>query len=86
MSITLDPRIEAYLLARVASGDFASINVAANDLLGELADSDGTHGNIDVSALREMLRGATEEADRGEFVDFDAESVIQQSNKIRARH
>ena len=86
MSITLHPRIEAYLCARVTSGGFSSISEAANELLGELADTDGMGDNLDVSALREILRRAIEQADRGESVDFDVESTIRHASTIRAGH
>ena len=56
MTITLDPDQEAWHRARVASGDFASVEAAARQLLGaRIAELDNGEDSDDVSWAKPYL-------------------------------
>ena len=73
MAITLHPDQEAWLKARVASGDFASVEAAARQLLGErIAElAKGEEGADDEAWMKPYIDEGLAALDRGEFVSLE---------------
>ena len=74
MAITLHPDQEAWLERRVASGDFASIEAAARQLLGErIAElAKGEDGASDDELwMKPYIDEGLAALDRGEFVSLE---------------
>ena len=72
MKITLDPDPEAWLRARVASGDFASVEAAARQLLGErIAELDKGEDPDDIAWAKPYLDEGLAALDRGESVSLE---------------
>ena len=74
MTITLHPDQEAWLKRRVASGDFASVDAAARQLLGErIAElAEGEEGASDDTAwMKPYIDEGLAALDRGEFVSLE---------------
>ena len=74
MTITLPPDQEAWLKRRVESGDFASVEAAAQQLLGErIAElAQGEDGTPDDEAwMKPYIDEGLAALDRGEFVSLE---------------
>jgi antitoxin ParD1/3/4 len=74
MPITLHPDQEAWLKSRVASGDFASVEAAARQLLGErMAElAKGEDGASDDEGwMKPYIDEGLAALDRGEFVSLE---------------
>ena len=74
MAITLHPDQEAWLETRVASGDFASVDAAARQLLGErIAElAKGEDGRSDDEVwMKPYIDEGLAALDRGEFVSLE---------------
>lgn len=72
MVVNLGPKVEEVLRKKVESGQFASVEEAANEILA-WAIEEKKLSNEDLR--REVQRGI-EQADRGEFAEFSAEDII----------
>ena len=83
MEVNLTPKVEAILREKVESGQFSSLEEAANELLA-LAIEEEKLSNEDVVDLRREVQRGIEQADRGQFVEFDAEQIIKEK-KAAAR-
>ncbi len=71
MSITLTPEQEAWLDAHVASGDFASIEDAARQLIDERIAERAAEENDDLAWARPSVDEARGAVARGEFVSLE---------------
>ena len=74
MAITLHPDQEAWLKARVARGDFASVEAAARQLLGErIAElAKGEDGaSEDEAWMKPYIDEGLAALDQGEFVSLE---------------
>jgi antitoxin ParD1/3/4 len=72
MAITLHPDQEAWLKARVASGDFASVEAAARQLLGErMAELDKVEDPDGIAWAKPYLDEGLAALDRGDFVSLE---------------
>jgi antitoxin ParD1/3/4 len=74
MTITLHPDQEAWLQSRVASGDFASVEAAARQLLGErIAEiaTDADSASDDAAWMKPYIDEGLAALDRGEFVSLE---------------
>jgi antitoxin ParD1/3/4 len=74
MAITLHPDQEAWLQTRVASGDFASVDAAARQLLGErIAElaHDEDNAPDDGAWMKPYIDEGLAALDRGEFVSLE---------------
>jgi antitoxin ParD1/3/4 len=74
MAITLHPDQEAWLETRVANGDFASVEAAARQLLGErIAELVAGEGDAsdDESWMKPYVDEGLAALDRGEFVSLE---------------
>jgi Arc/MetJ-type ribon-helix-helix transcriptional regulator len=76
MPITLTPEIEAWIQAHVATGDFASIEEAARQLIAERIAERAAEGSR-MSAKREVLQV-------GALSDADLEAIA--ATEMDARH
>jgi antitoxin ParD1/3/4 len=73
MTITLHPDQEAWLKARVASGNFVSVEAAARQLLGErIAELDKGEQEAadDIAWAKPYVDAGVAALDRGEFVSL----------------
>ena len=76
MNLSLPPHLQQFVDAKVKSGQYRSSEEVIEDALDQLrAQTELTPS--DVSELRALLDSAIAQADRREFVDFSAESVIR---------
>ena len=71
MTITLDPDQEAWLEARVASGDFASVEEAARRLIAERIAELVLEENDDMAWAKPYVDEALAEVERGEVISFE---------------
>jgi antitoxin ParD1/3/4 len=71
MTITLDPDQEAWLEARVASGDFASVEEAARRLIAERIAELALEENDDMAWAKPYVDEALAEVERGEVISFE---------------
>ena len=75
MTISLTADVERFLQSKVATGEFPSINEAANALLARAEE---------IEELRAEVDEGIADADAGRFEEFTAESVIvEQRAKMR---
>jgi antitoxin ParD1/3/4 len=71
MSITLTPEQEAWLNARVASGDFASVEEAARQLINERIAERAAEASDDLAWAKPFVEEARAAVARGEFVSLE---------------
>lgn len=75
MTISLTADVERFLQSMVASGEFPSIDDAANALLARAEETERLRADLDEGIA---------DADAGRFEEFNAESVIaEQRAKMR---
>ena len=70
MTITLHPKQEAWLQARVASGDFASVEAAAQQLLDERI-AEFELDQDDMAWAKPCVDEGLAALERGEFITLD---------------
>jgi antitoxin ParD1/3/4 len=70
MTITLDPDQQAWLEARVASGDFASVEEAARQLIAERI-AELTLEDEDMAWAKPYVDEALAEVERGEVITLE---------------
>lgn len=76
MNVSLRPELQQFVDAQVKPGQYRSSAEVIEDALDQMrAQAELTAD--DVSELRAMLAKAIAQADRGEFVEFSAETVIR---------
>ena len=74
MTITLHPDHEAWIKARVANGDFASVESAARQLLGERIaeiEKGQIDANDEMAWAKPYIDQGLAALDRGEFVSLE---------------
>lgn len=72
MSITLTPEQEAWIKAHIATGDFASIEEAARQLIDDrIAELAAQDDEDDVAWAKPLVDEARAAIARGEFVSFE---------------
>lgn len=71
MTITLDPDQEARLKTRVASGDFASVEEAARQLIDEALVQRALEENDDMAWAKPYVDEALAEVARGEHITLE---------------
>ena len=75
MTVSLTPEMQKFIAEKVRSGRFRTSDEAVNALLAETAERERLTPD-DVARLRDELDPALAEADRGEFVEYNAEDII----------
>ncbi len=71
MMITLDPDQEAWLKTRVASGDFASVEAAARQLIDERIAERALEEGDDLEWAKPYVDEALAEVERGEEITLE---------------
>jgi antitoxin ParD1/3/4 len=84
MKIDLRADIERYVSEKVRAGLYASSDEAVNELLAVAMEQERLTPE-ELADLREDLDPALAEADRGEFVEFNAEDVIAEARAAREK-
>jgi antitoxin ParD1/3/4 len=78
MEITLDPKVEKFVQEKVKSGQYDSaddlVNGALIELMGREDQNEFTPEHREY--LQQEINIGIEQADRGEFVEFDAKTVV----------
>jgi antitoxin ParD1/3/4 len=75
-SITLSPEIERFVTEEVESGQYATEDEAVNALLEK-----EMRRKSEFAWLKEQVALGLEQAERGEFVEFDAEKIKVEGRK-----
>ncbi|MBC8106654.1 MAG: type II toxin-antitoxin system ParD family antitoxin [Anaerolineae bacterium] len=75
MNISFRPHIQKFIDAKVESGQYDSPEELVEDALEQMKEQMGLTQQ-DIVELRELLDSAIAQADRGEFVEFTADSII----------
>jgi antitoxin ParD1/3/4 len=75
MTITLKPDQEAWLKTRVASGDFASIEAAARQLIDERIAERVLEESDDLAWAKPYVDEALAEVERGEEITLEEHKV-----------
>ena len=86
MTIELPPTLRAFVEAEVESGGFADAGEVVAAALREwrqarTREEEEAEASYQAYLEREVRRGA-EQADRGRFVEFDAESIIRKGHVL----
>jgi antitoxin ParD1/3/4 len=71
MTITLKPDQEAWIRTRVASGDFASVEEAARQLIDERIAERALEESGDLAWARPYIEEALAEVERGEVMTLE---------------
>ena len=82
--IRLSPEMQKFVDEKVSSGQFTSPSDVVDGALRTLQAQDDLSPE-DVEELRAEIAVGLEQADRAEFVDFSAESVIAEGKAILAK-
>jgi antitoxin ParD1/3/4 len=82
--IRLSPEMQKFVDEKVRSGQFASASDVVNDALFVLQAQDELSPE-DVDELRAEIAVGVEQADRGELVEFSAESIIAEGQRILSK-
>ena len=80
MTVSLHPDIQRFIDEKVRCGQFTSIEEAVNSLLEQVREQESLSPD-DIADLRAEVDIGCAQADRGEFVEFSAESVIAEQRK-----
>jgi Arc/MetJ-type ribon-helix-helix transcriptional regulator len=84
MNITLTPRLEQLLQAKVARGEYDSadtfVSEAVQRLIDEESGEDADHGEI-----RVRIEAAEAEIDRGECIEYDEATIHDLAKDIHDR-
>jgi antitoxin ParD1/3/4 len=82
--IRLTPEMQKFIDDKVRSGQFASASDVVNDALLALQTQDELSPE-DVDELRAEIAVGLEQADRGEFIAFSAETIIAEGRAILSK-
>lgn len=82
MNIPLNSDVEKYVMEKVNTGQFATAEQAVNALLSQARLREEWTPE-EIAELRAAVDSGIAQADRGEFVDFTAESVIAERHAAR---
>jgi len=80
MTVSLQPNVQQFIDEKVRAGQFASTEEAVNSLLEQVREQESL-SPADIGELRAEVDVGCAQADRGEFVEFSAESVIAEQRK-----
>jgi putative addiction module CopG family antidote len=81
MNITLSPDLERRVRERIDRGDYDDVEALVHEAVHRLIEED----ERDIDALREQLRRADAEIDRGEGLEFDEQTTRHLAEDIHAR-
>ncbi len=81
MNITLSPDLERRIRERIERGDYDNVDALVHEAVHRLIEED----DLDIEALRERLRRADAEIDRGEGLEFDEQTTRHLAEDIHAR-
>jgi len=84
MNISLSPKVQKFIEAKVRDGQYASPQEAVNVLLSHLHQQEQLTA-ADREELRAELDVGIAQADRGGFVKFTADDVIVERRAARAK-
>lgn len=71
LNVSLTPELEKFVRERVSSGRYATSSEVVREGL-RLLQNQERETEAALAALKEQLKRGREQAERGEFVDFDA--------------
>jgi antitoxin ParD1/3/4 len=81
MNITLPPDLEQRVRERIARGDYDNSDALVQEAVRRLIEED----EGDLASLREKLRQADAEIDRGEGLEFDQDTTKELARDIHER-
>jgi antitoxin ParD1/3/4 len=84
MNVSLKPDVQRYVEEKVKTGQYASPEEAVNNLLQQSRQREELTAD-DIEELRREIDVGINEADHGQFADFDAEDVIAQRHAARKK-
>ncbi|MGA2439352.1 MAG: type II toxin-antitoxin system ParD family antitoxin [Tepidisphaeraceae bacterium] len=84
MNVSLKPDVQKYVEEKVKTGQYASPEEAVNNLLQQSRQREELTVD-DIEELRREIDVGINEADNGQFADFDAEDVIAQRHAGRKK-
>ena len=84
MNVSLKPDVQKYVEEKVKTGQYASPEEAVNNLLQQPRQREELTAE-DIEELRREIDVGINEANHGQFADFDAEGVIAQRHAGRKK-
>jgi len=84
MNVSLKPDVQKYVEEKVKTGQYASPEEAVNNLLQQSRQREELTAD-DIEELRREIDVGINEANRGQFADFDAEAVIAERQAGRKK-
>jgi antitoxin ParD1/3/4 len=84
MNVSLKPDVQKYVEEKVKTGQYASPEEAVNNLLQQSRQREELTAD-DIEELRREIDVGINEANHGQFADFDAEDVIAQRHAGRKK-
>jgi len=82
MNIPLNPDVEQFVIEKVKNGQYASAEQAVNTLLRQARQQEEWTPD-EIAELRAAVDEGLSQANRGEFVQFNAEDVIAERHASR---
>ena len=81
MNVILPPELEKRLLEKIERGDYDNSDALVQEAVHRLIEED----EVNLQSLRERLRHADSEIDRGEGVEFDERTTKDLATHIHER-
>jgi antitoxin ParD1/3/4 len=85
MNILLKPDVERFVAEKVSAGDFSDASALVNEAIEILRDKEMFSDDHKAYLKREIAHGL-EQLDRGQFSDYDAETIIAEGRKRLAQN
>ena len=82
MDLKLKPRLQEFVTEKLKTGQYSDASAVVNEALEMMMDCEQFTPEHEAYIRREVLRGV-EEADRGEYADFDAKSIIAEQRALK---
>ena len=84
MTITLNPKLEKLIAQRVSRGDYASADALVQQAIESLIEVD-LAADLKRDEILASVDRADSEIDRGEFTEFDEDSIKGPAREIHQR-
>jgi antitoxin ParD1/3/4 len=81
MNVTLTPELERRVREKIQRGDYDSADALVQEAVHRLIEED----EVDLDSVREQLRHAEAEIDRGEGLEFDERTTKNLARDIHER-
>lgn len=82
MNVTLKPELEQLISEKVASGDYPSADALVQQAVQCLIEDENMEA-VQIPDIKRRIQTAEDEIDRGEFVEYDANTIGGLAKEVR---